>query len=284
MYRIAISGATGFIGSHLSTYLSQQGFPVVPLSRSDFSDLHTLQKRLAGCDVVIHLAGASIMQRWTKANKKQIIRSRVYTTKLLVAAINGLRHKPRVLISTSGVGIYPVEGMHTEHSAEVSNTFLGKVCSAWEEPLKSLDEAVRPLIFRLGVVIDPEGGILQRMLRFARCSIVLKMGNEQVPFPWVSLSDLEHVYLFALQDESLRGVVNVVAHPYDRMQSLYELIEMCYPRAISINMPTRLIRGVLGESSMLVYQGQYVVAEKLDKAGFVFVHKDMVHLYLDDEG
>ena len=283
MYTVAISGSTGFIGSHLMAYLSQQGFPVVPLLRSDFTDVASLQRRLKGCDAVIHLAGAAIMHRWTKAYKQRIMSSRVDTTALLVVAINGLRRKPKVVISTSGVAIYPREGVHTEQSDQVADSFLGKVSAAWEAPLHVLDPSVRQLVFRLGVVMHPDGGILHRMMLLARWQLLPLLGNQHVPFPWVYLSDLLDAYLFALRNESLRGPVNVVARTYDKMQSLYLLLHQCYPTAITFRISSWLMRRVLGEESALLYKGQYVVADKLKQAGFFFTHTDLLHLYLDED-
>ena len=119
--RIAISGNSGFIGQHLTEFLSAGGDVVVPLKHAMFrsrSD-EKLKQALTGCDVVVNLAGATINQRWTRKAKRKIMNSRIYTTRRLVSIINEMEVKPKVFISASAVGIYPDNGIYSESSTSV---------------------------------------------------------------------------------------------------------------------------------------------------------------------
>ena len=114
-----------------------------------------LQAELSGCDVVIHLAGAPILQRWTKKNKKQILESRSITTQNLVDAINSLPSElqPKKFISASAVGIYKTGAFHNEDSTNFDDGFLGTVAKNWEKPIVELPPRTKKIIFRIGVVI-----------------------------------------------------------------------------------------------------------------------------------
>lgn len=154
--RIAISGNSGFIGQHLTEFLSVGGDVVVPLKHAMFrsrSD-EKLKQALTGCDVVINLAGATINQRWTRKAKRKIMNSRIYTTRRLVSIINEMEVKPEVFISASAVGIYPDNGIYSESSTSVGTGFLSEVCIRWEDEAQKLSRDIRLVVARFGVVLS----------------------------------------------------------------------------------------------------------------------------------
>ena len=164
--RIAISGNSGFIGQHLTEFLSAGGDVVVPLKHAMFrsrSD-EKLKQALTGCDVVINLAGATINQRWTRKAKRKIMNSRIYTTRRLVSIINEMEVKPKVFISASAVGIYPDNGIYSESSTSVGTGFLSDVCIRWEDEAQKLSRDIRLVVVRFGVVLSKDGGALPKML------------------------------------------------------------------------------------------------------------------------
>ena len=140
--KIAISGATGFIGTHLTAYLTGLGHRAVPLGRPAFRSQESLAAALAGCGAVVNLAGAPIDRRWSDAYKKQLYDSRIGTTRKLVAAINEMNPAPKVFVSASAVGYYPDQGCYDEYTAVKGTGFLSDLCESWgagSEPAGSGD-------------------------------------------------------------------------------------------------------------------------------------------------
>ncbi|MFR9566951.1 MAG: NAD-dependent epimerase/dehydratase family protein [Rikenellaceae bacterium] len=183
MKRIAVSGATGFVGSRLCPYLEGLGYEVVPLGRDLFSsdDKQRLHSIIAGVDAVINLAGATINQCWSRCAKESILKSRVYTTRRIVEAMNhSLRQQ--TLISASAVGYYPSVGCYDESSRDIQNrSFLARVCSVWEGEARELKSPKRLVVARLGVVLDEMGGALPQMLATKRFGFLVRVGVADRP-------------------------------------------------------------------------------------------------------
>ncbi len=132
---IAISGASGFIGKHLTEYLTEAGHRVVPLGRPMFREGtsgHLIQA-LSHCDVIINLAGAPISKRWTPEYKKELYDSRIKVTHCIIRAMDAVKTKPRLMISASAVGYYPEEGTFDEYTNTRGSGFLAELCYAWGE-------------------------------------------------------------------------------------------------------------------------------------------------------
>ena len=180
--KIAISGASGTVGTALRHFFTTGGHEVYTITRArKASDAHTIHwdidrgeidtSRLEGIDVFIHLAGESINQRWSEDARARIKQSRVEGTTLLSEAIASLDRKPEVLLSASAVGYYGAyegDAIKTEDSSP-GNDFLAEVCQAWEESTRAAKEAgVRVVPTRLGVVLTPQGGALEQMLTPSR--------------------------------------------------------------------------------------------------------------------
>ena len=164
--KIAISGATGFIGTHLTRYLSGQGHEVTGLGRKWFGrgNADHLAKLMEGMDVVINLAGAPVNHRWTTAYKQELYDSRIIPTRMLVDAINRT-DRVRLFISASAVGYYPSRGCYDEYSHVKSDGFLAGLCRAWEAEAGLIRKSARLIITRFGVVLSPEGGAFLQLIR-----------------------------------------------------------------------------------------------------------------------
>ena len=165
--KIAISGASGFIGKRLSAFLELQGHQIVPLGRAMFRDNMSDQliARLSQCEVVINLAGATINRRWTTEYKKELYNSRINVTRRLVQTINSLEQKPQLFISASAVGYYPTEGCHDDYSQERGEGFLSDLCCRWEAEAAKVHTDTRLVITRFGVVLSPDGGAFKELSR-----------------------------------------------------------------------------------------------------------------------
>ena len=229
---VAITGSSGFIGSHLSSRLAVFGHQVTPLWRYLFTQdsVDCLAEALAGCRAVINLAGAPIDRRWTDAYKQELVESRIMTTRKLVEAVNRLHEPPEVMISTSAVGYYsPAGGCHGEQDDPAADSFLAELCVAWEKEAELVNDSVRLVRTRFGVVLSPDGGALPRMVRPARFGITAAVGNPDHPFSWVALEDLVDALIFIMGKEDISGPVNVTAPERTTNREFYKAAAEPHP-------------------------------------------------------
>lgn len=267
--KIAISGASGFIGSHLSAYMQRQGGVVVPLGREDLmpGGQERLASLLAGCDAVVNLAGAPIAHRWTAAYKEELYASRVDTTRRLVEAVNR-NGSIRTFVSTSAVGFYPSVGCYDEQDQEPGAGFLSHLCVHWEAEARKVE--TRCVITRFGVVLSAEGGAFPRMVAPLERGVGLVAGSGLQPFSWIALEDLMRGIAFVLLRPDLQGVFNLTAPEKLTMREFMAAAGKHYGVWFSLNAPAFAVRWALGESSAFVLEGQCVVPQRLLEEGFVF--------------
>ena len=204
--KIAVNGASGFIGGELCRFFRAQGHEVVAIPRAVYADKDTLKNLAGGCDAVINLAGASIAARWSEDYKKRLRASRIETTRTLVCAINELENPP-FFISASAVGIYENGLSHDESSVKFDRGFLGELAREWES--EAAKARTQTAIFRLGVVLD-RGGALAKMLPAFRLGLGGKLGSGEQAFCWIHIADLLEAFKFTLQNRQ-SGVFNLVS-------------------------------------------------------------------------
>ena len=213
---IAMTGATGYIGKHLSSYLTEKGgHRVIPLGRSMFREGMSglLIQTLAHCDVVINLAGAPINKRWTPEYKQELFNSRIVVTHRIVRALNAVKTKPKLMISASAVGYYPPEVEADEYTRTRGEGFLSDLCYAWEKEAKRCPEPTRLVITRFGVVLSPDGGAMQQMLRPLQATkVATAIGPGTQSFPWIALHDLCRAMEFFIGHEETQGVFKPIRH------------------------------------------------------------------------
>lgn len=270
---IAISGATGYIGTALSRYLTMQGNKIMPLWRSLFDNENNakLIDIISCSDVVINLAGASINRRWNKKNREEIFSSRVKTTAILVDAIRSASPKPKLLISASAVGYYGDNGIYDEYDGEKGSGFLSRLCEAWEQEPEKVPALLRVAITRFGVVLSPYGGAMARMLMPVKMfKVAAGVGPGTQPFPWISLTDLCRAMQFLIENNSLDGVFNFVSPQIVTHSEFVKKMGKSYGAFFSINMPETVIKLIMGESASVLTSGQRVIPRRLQDAGFAF--------------
>ena len=275
--RIAISGANGFIGSRLSEYFSDRGLLVVPLRHDYFRDAsdERLLTALQGCDVVINLAGVSINQRWTTAAKREIMDSRVETTRRLVSLMNGMSRKPSLFISASAVGIYPSSGIYNENSAVDGTGFLAEVCRRWEDEAQKVSTEVRLAITRLGVVLDKSGGALPKMLLPFRLFVGGKVGSGEQGLSWIHIEDVARAMWFLITQDEQSGIFNLVAPEPVINNTFTRTVSEVMRRPAWLTVPDFMIRLLYGEGAVLVTQGQQAYPARLISAGYTFHYPDL---------
>ncbi len=281
--KIAISGATGFVGTHLSTSLRRYGHTVVPLTRSNFilGAAH-VAKLIDGCDAVINLAGAPINRRWTDSYKRTIVSSRIETTRLLVQAMEQLEHRPHTFISTSAIGAFDDKGRYSEEETPNATDFLGRLSNAWEAAAHKAEVlGVRTLIFRFPLVLGHDGGLMKQLLTPFRLGMGGPIGDGRQAFSWVHIDDLVDAYLFALMTPDLHGVFHIAAPKPETNLAFTKTLGAALHRPTLLRVPRTVLKLLFGEGASVMTSGQWVVSKRLPEKGFQFRYSDL-ELAVDD--
>ena len=289
--KIAITGATGLVGSALAAVLSGKGNQVIPLRRgtrqSDSTDVFwepsgqgiVDPKALGDIDTVVHLAGENIATaRWTDAQKQKIRVSRVDATRNLVRSFANCEKRPSTFICASAIGFYGDRGSEemTESSAPGSG-FLPEVCRDWEAAAAEAEElGIRVVRVRIGVVLSPEGGALAKMLTPFRLCAGGIVGNGKQYWSWIGLSDLVHILEEAITNTALRGAVNAVSPNSVTNREFTTALAKVLRRPALFPLPAFVAKIMLGEmADDLLLGSTRVVPEVLNQSGFEFQYADL---------
>jgi hypothetical protein len=263
---ISISGASGFIGRQLLKSLAHAGHSVQALSRhAPFAE------SLREADVIIHLAGEPVAQRWTAEAKQRILESRVAGTRTLVEALAKLPRRPEALICASAIGYYGSRGdeILTESSAPGIG-FLPEVCVAWEREAQAAESfGIRVVRVRTGLVLAADGGALQRMLPPFRMGVGGRLGSGRQWMSWIHLEDLAALFQFAVESQ-VRGPLNGVApYPVTNSDFTHELGRALRRPAV-FPVPEFALRLLFGEMAEVLLASQWVMPAAALAAGFRF--------------
>jgi uncharacterized protein (TIGR01777 family) len=282
---ITISGASGFIGRRLMKTLAAAGHSLTALSRHAGSNMPPNVKLFAWdpgkgeppaeslreASAVVHLAGEPVAQRWNSAVKQRIRDSRVNGTRHLVEALRKLSRPPGVLVCASAVGYYGTRGDQLlDESSQPGEGFLADVCKEWErEAVAAESLGIRVVRVRIGVVLDPKGGALVRMLPPFRMGVGGKVGDGRQWMPWIHLQDLGNLFQFALE-QPIRGPVNGTApNPVTNADFTRALAAAVHRPAI-FPVPTFGLKILFGEMSDVLLASQRVFPKAAEAAGFSF--------------
>ncbi|MCX8030869.1 MAG: TIGR01777 family oxidoreductase [Thermodesulfovibrionales bacterium] len=270
--RIVMSGATGFIGSNLTKAFNEKGWIVIPLLVDDFKASNSsLSTKLNGADVVINLAGAPVVAKWTEEYKKVLFDSRVKVTSQIVETLKNNDIKPRVFISTSAVGIYDSRDIYSEDNASYANDFLGNLAIQWEKAALNAEElGIRTIIFRFGIVLGKDGGILATMLPYFKVGLGGTIGNGKQGFSWVHIEDLKRAYIEAILNEKYRGIYNLTAPNPTTNEGLTKAISKSLGIPALFRIPLFALKLKYGEGAIAIASGQRVIPKRLLELGFKF--------------
>jgi uncharacterized protein (TIGR01777 family) len=274
---VAVSGASGFVGSRLIAAYQDRGWKTIPLGREDFKLAPAeLAKRLLSADIIVNLAGAPIIARWTEKYKRIMYASRVDVTRKIVDACSLLETKPRLLISTSAIGYYANHGVHTEEEHVKAAGFLASLTQAWEEAaLEARETGMRVVIFRLGVVLSSEGGALKKMLTPFKAGLGGTIGDGSQPFSWVHIDDIIRAYDKAIHDTTCEGVYNLTAPESTTNKGLTTALSKALRKPAIFQVPQFVLRLQFGEGAQLLIKGQSVIPKRLLDSGFQFTFSDI---------
>jgi uncharacterized protein len=276
-HKIAMSGATGFIGSNLSKAFKALLWDIIPLGISDFSlSTDELVARMSGADVVVNLAGAPVTQRWTAEHKKEMYDSRIGVTRRLADACAAMDKKPELFISTSAVGYYSSEGKHTEDNFKKAEDFLGNLTQDWErEALLVNKSGIRTVIFRFGIVLGKDGGVLKQMLVPFKKGLGGTIGDGTQGFSWVHIHDLVRAYEAAVEDSSYEGIYNLTAPSVTTNRDLTQALSAALGIPAILRIPIFVLRLQFGEGADAPAGGQFVTPKRLLDKGFSFEFRDI---------
>ena len=280
--KILVSGMSGPIGGELLPALVVSGNKVTRLVRRPPQSSDEIRwdpmrsivpETVSGFDAVIHLAGESIVGRWTSEKKARMVDSRVQGTRHLAEALARASRKPQVLITASAIGYYGDRGEETltEESGPGTN-FLAGLCRQWEAATGAAAQAgIRTVQVRIGVMLSTKGGALPKMLTPFKLGLGGRIGSGRQYLSWISIDDVVGVILYALNAGQVRGPVNATApNPATNSEFTRTLAEVLHRPAI-FPMPTFAVRALFGQmGDELLLASARVLPSKLQVSGYQF--------------
>jgi uncharacterized protein len=286
--RILVSGVSGPIGAALVPSLASGGTQIVRLVRGGAKNAEQISweplapvspAAVSGFAAVIHLAGESVVGRWTDAKKKAIRESRVLGTRNLATALAKSDAKPRVLICASAVGFYGNRGDELLREESPSGQgFLPEVCREWEEASRIAAAAgIRTVNIRIGLVLSPKGGALGNMLTPFKLGLGGRIGSGQQWWSWIHIDDIVGAIHHALHTESLAGAVNLVAPNPTRNAQFTKILASVLGRPAFFPVPEFALRAAFGNMAAqeLLLASQRVEPAKLVSSGYSFRFREL---------
>jgi uncharacterized protein (TIGR01777 family) len=289
--RVAVTGATGRIGSRIVAALKARGDEVTVLSRDpdrardrlgveavgwDPESEGAPAAALAGRDGVVHLAGENVGQRWTADAKERILASREHGTRNLVQGILDAQPRPAVLVCASGANFYGPHGDEpVDERQPPGSDWLARVCVRWESQADAAKPGTRVVKVRTGIVLDAGGGALARMLPVFKAGIAGPVGGGRQYMPWIHLDDLVGVYLAALDAPSFAGPINASAPSPVTNKEFSRALGQALHRPAVAPVPAFTIKLMYGEMAQVVLDGVRMVPGRAGELGYEFAHTDL---------
>jgi uncharacterized protein (TIGR01777 family) len=293
--RVVVTGGSGFIGTRLTERLVAKGHETTVLTRDasrSHDYLHPKVKVVSwapgaaweqvvdGAGAIVNLAGENIAQRWTKRAKARILASRVAAADRLRAAVEKAADKPKVLVNASAVGYYGPHGDETLTEADgPGQGFLAGVCVAWEEAARRFELlGLRVARIRTGIVLDPHGGALQKMLPPFLARVGGPIGSGRQRMSWIHLDDLVDLYVFALENPDAAGAVNATAPQPVRNREFGKALHQALGHGfyVAAPVPEIAVKTLLGELSTVLLDGLRVAPKRATELGYPFRFRELL--------
>lgn len=289
---VAITGGTGFIGKYLTKSLIDNNFEVRILSRNKNLALkkgfyywnpflgEIDEKVLHNVDIVINLAGANISsKRWTEKRKIEIIESRTIPLNFLYEKFKSIEKKPNSLISVSAVGYYGTkqsEKVFVE-SDPPGDDFLGQVCVKWEKSADKFNTlGSRVVKLRIGAVLGLDGGVIKKLYPIFNYGLGAVLGTGKQTFSFIQINDLINIFNFVLDNENIDGPYNTVSPDIVTNNDFSQLLAKAMNKKIILpNIPSSILKLVLGELSDMLLNGNAISSQKLINEGFQFEYSKL---------
>ncbi len=276
MKKVALTGASGFVGTNLKSTLEGRGFVVREIERADLKNGDKILEIVEDSDILINLAGAPIIARWSESYKKVLYSSRIDTTKALVEGIKKATKKPSLFISTSAVGRYDNKKTYTDYEEGNATDVLGNITKEWEEEaLHAQELGVRTVVFRFGVVLGYGGGMMEKVYPPFSLGLGGTIGDGSQYFSWVHIQDLVNAEMFAIENEKMQGVYNLTAPDTTTNKAFTKTFGEVLHRPTIFPVPVFVLKLLYGEGSVVLSDGQSVAPRKLLDTGFDFTYPDL---------
>ena len=287
--KIIIAGGSGFLGQALTSALVERGYEVIVLGRGaagrrggvehlqwDGSTLGDWAGALDGAAAVVNLTGKSVNVRHTPENKREILRSRVDSVRVLGDAIARGTNPPRVFVQASGIGFYGDTGDRAvDESAPVGSDFMAEVCREWEDALDVLPlPATRKVVLRIGVVLGREGGALQLLQKLTRLFAGGAVGSGRQFMSWIHIADVVRMFVAAIEQPELSGAFNATApNPVTNAEFMRELRRALHrPWSPPVPAPfARLGAWLMGSEGDLALLSYRCLPRRVAEHGFTFL-------------
>ncbi|WP_438963863.1 TIGR01777 family oxidoreductase [Winogradskyella sp.] len=296
---VLITGATGLIGREIVKQCHDKGFNVHYLTTSK-SKLATESNYKGffwnpnnneidhscfdGVSTVINLVGASISKRWTESYKKEILESRTKTAQLLQDTIRLYNYNIKHVVSASAIGIYPSSftNYYDEAYDQNSDSFLGMVVAQWEDAIDGFKElGCKVAKIRIGLVLARQGGALPEIIKPIKFGAGAAFGNGKQWQSWIHVTDLANIFLHVVAHK-LEGVYNGVAPNAVTNSELTKTVAKVLHRPLIMpNIPKPLMKLILGEMHMLLFESQRVSSDKIKAKGFYFKYANLKPALID---
>jgi len=294
--RLLLLGCTGFVGKELVPTLLNENHDMYILSRKPISKLkldldfnkfkflqidlskeqnwnnENLLNILREADGIINLMGEPIAEKkWTFLQKQEIENSRINTTRFMMETLKNFNINPKVIINGSAIGYYgtSLSDEFTENSI-VGKDFLANLCKKWEEVAAKKPFFSRLVIFRLGIVLEADGGALGKMLPIFKIGLGGPIGDGMQWMSWIHRSDLCALINEALVDKKYSGVFNAVAPKPVLMKDFSQTLGKCLNRPNLLPVPGAVLKILLGDGAKVVLEGQKVISNKLKNFNFKY--------------
>ena len=294
--RLLLLGCTGFVGKELVPALLKEGHELCIISRKNINNLkinipldkfnflkidlskkqnwsnENLLNNLKDSDGIINLIGEPIAdKKWTDIQKEEIEKSRINTTKFLMETLKKSRINPKVIVNGSAIGFYGTSlTQEFNENSQSGKDFLANLCNKWEEVANGKPFFSRLVIFRIGIVLEAEGGALGKMLPIFKIGLGGPIGDGNQWMSWIHRSDLCGLIIKALVDKRFSGVYNAVAPEPVLMKYFSKTLGRCLKRPDLLPVPGSILKLLLGDGAKLVLEGQKVISIKLQEKKYKF--------------
>ena len=294
--RLLLLGCTGFVGKELVPALLKEGHELCIISRKNINNLkinipldkfkflkidlskkqnwsnENLLINLKDSDGIINLIGEPIAdKKWTDIQKEEIEKSRINSTKFLMETLKKSRINPKVIVNGSAIGFYGTSlTQEFNENSQSGNDFLANLCNKWEEVANGKPFFSRLVIFRIGIVLEAEGGALGKMLPVFKIGLGGPIGDGNQWMSWIHRSDLCGLIIKALVDKRFSGVYNAVAPEPVLMKYFSKTLGRCLKRPDLLPVPGTILKLLLGDGAKLVLEGQKVISIKLQEKIYKF--------------
>ena len=294
--RLLLLGCTGFVGKELVPALLKEGHELCIISRKNINNLkinipldkfkflkidlskkqnwsnENLLNNLKDSDGIINLIGEPIAdKKWTDIQKEEIEKSRINSTKFLMETLKKSRINPKVIVNGSAIGFYGTSlTQEFNENSQSGNDFLANLCNKWEEVANGKPFFSRLVIFRIGIVLEAEGGALGKMLPIFKIGLGGPIGDGNQWMSWIHRSDLCGLIIKALVDKQFSGVYNAVAPEPVLMKYFSKTLGRCLKRPDLLPVPGSILKLLLGDGAKLVLEGQKVISIKLQEKIYKF--------------